>query len=202
MAQINWGEDLQNFFNHDIGNMFKNMFKFPTTCIKRIQEESKVKSLVTPICALLISFIFCTLFALMLELDFGDAVLVGLIPVFYMVFLAILLFVMMAVKGKPDIMTALSHTSVHGLNYTVVMLLFSLLSLMDTSKFLVIIMALVLVYGMSMGISNIRQSLGILDEENKEAFTWWISPAVVLLSLYLAFLIFGKTFDPMSLLFY
>lgn len=201
MAQINWSEDIQNFFNHDIGNIFKNIFKFPTTCIKRIREESQVKSVVTPLITLFFSFIFCTLFTLMWGIDFGNSVLAGLIPVFYMIFLAIFFFIAMAIKGKADISTAFSHTSTHGLNFTLVWFLISLCFLIGFSKFIAILLMLIIVYGISMGISNTRQSLGgIIDEEDKEAFTWWISPAVVLISLYLAFLIFGKTMNPLAML--
>lgn len=197
MAQINWGEDLLNFFNHDLANMFKNMFVYPTSCIKRIEQESKVKSIVTTVCAVVVSFVLCTLFSLLQTggKAFGYCIMTGLVPVFYMVFLAIFAFIVLAIKGKGDILKAVSFTNIHVINYTAVMLIYLILSLFGPSKFLMIIIMLVMVYGLAMGINTARQFISTVDEEGKEAFTWWVSPAVILISVYLAIMIFGKTIN-------
>lgn len=201
MAQIDWAKDLQNFFNHDIGNMFKNLFMFPTKCISKMANESTVKSIVTPLCSLLISFVLCTLLTLMMGVDFGDSVLAGLVPVFYMMFIAVFVFIVMAIKGTADIMVAVNSTSIHALNFTLVYIFYALiLSIFDFDRSVLVICLFTIVYGLSVGINCARQTVLDIDKGGKEAFSWWISPLIIILSLYLAIYICGRAINPLGMM--
>ena len=199
MAQINFGEDLQNFFNHDIGNMFKNMFKFPTTSVMRIENESKVKSIMAPLCTLVISYLVCMLLPLMYKTPFKYCALIALVPVLYMVFLTVFAFIVMAIKGKGDILKAFSITTIHAYNYTLFMIVISIILLFNPNKFLAIVFLLIIVYGLTMAISNMRQALSTIESEGQEAYTWWLAPVAVVLPLFLSMYLVGKQLLAMML---
>ena len=61
MAKINWGEDINKFFNSDLKTVFKNIFKFPTTAVEKINNERAVQSAVFPICAWVLSYLLLLL---------------------------------------------------------------------------------------------------------------------------------------------
>lgn len=204
MAQINWGEDIQNFFNNDLAKMVSNLFKFPTTCLNKFNEDCKVKTVVLPLMTLVVGYIITTLMFLIMGMpNFGYSLEMALLLPFFIVFLCILTFVVMAAKGKSDIGLALQHTAIHSLIFTlafVVVALFVLISgdglralynIFD-SGFWAVFIILVIVYALALGISCVRQLMNTLDGEGKEAFAWWISPCVVVVSLALAIFIGTK----------
>ena len=202
MAQINWGEDIQNFFNNDLAKMVTNLFKFPTNCLAKINEVCKVKSIVLPLMTLVVSYIVSTLMFLIMGADFGGAAQLALLPVFFVAFICILTFGVMAAKGKSDINLALNHTTVHSLIFTIFIIAIALFVLISgdglkaffalaSSDFWGILMVLAITYGLSLGISSMRQLLKD-NLPGNDSFAWWISPCIVVVSLFLAFFIAGK----------
>lgn len=202
MAQINWGEDIQNFFNNDLAKMVTNLFKFPTNCLAKINEVCKVKSIVLPLMTLVVSYIVSTLMFLIMGIDFGGSAKMALLPVFFVAFLCILTFGVLAAKGKSDINIALNHTTVHSLIFTVFIIVIALFVLISGngvkavfnilgSGFWAVFIILAITYGLSLGISSMRQ----LMKDNlpgNDNFAWWISPCVVVVSLALAVFISVK----------
>ena len=195
MAQINWGEDIQNFFNNDLAKMVGNLFKFPTTCLSKFADACKVKSVVMPLMALVVGYIVTTLMFLIMGVDFGSAAKSGLLLVFFVVVLCILTFAALAAKGKSDINMALDHTAIHSFIFTISMVFLGLIVLIEGdgpyailklgTDFWGIVMLLVIVYGLSLGISCMRQLMSTVEGEGKESYAWWISPCVVVVALAL-----------------
>lgn len=203
MAQINWGEDIQNFFNNDLAKMVSTLFKFPTTCLAKFNDVCKVKTLVQPLMALVVGYIITTLMFLIMGADFGDAAKTALLLPFFIVFLCALTFVVMAAKGKSDINIALQHTSIHSLIFSLAFVVIALFCLISgdgvkalfnivSSGFWAVFIILVIVYALALGISCMRQLMNTLEGEGKESFAWWISPCVVVVSLALAVFIATK----------
>lgn len=200
MATINWGEDLQNFFNIDLAKMITNLFKFPATCLKRINEECKVKSVVAPLIMLVLGYIVTTLMNLIMGVPFGYAAQMALAIVFFVVFICALTFVALSIKGKSDINLAFEHTTIHSLVFMLFYIAFALMCLisgesvsavgrMDNAGFFAILILLCIVYGLAMGISCMRQLLCTTEGEGKESYGWWISPCIVVVSLVLAIIV-------------
>lgn len=200
MAQINWSEDIQNFFNNDLAKMVVNLFKFPATCLKKINEDCKVKTIVAPLMMLVLCYIVSTLMFLLMKVPFGYAAQMALMLVFFVIFLCGLSFVVLAIKGKSDINLALNSTTPHMLIFTIFLVVLALIVLIlgegpwtllkIGDDFWGIVIILVVVYGVALGISCVRQLLmNNIEDEGKETYAWWLSPCVVVLSLVLAIFI-------------
>ena len=202
MAQINWGEDIQNFFNNDLAKMVLNLVKFPTTCLKKFNEACKVKSIVAPLMMISVGYVVSLLMFLIMGAKFGGAALLSLLPIFFVTFLCGLTFAALAAKGKADIFAALNHTTVHTLIFTLCIVVLGLIVLIAGggpmallkigTDFWGIISLLMFVYGLSLGITCMRQMMTTVEGEGKESFAWWISPAIVVVSLALAIFICTK----------
>lgn len=206
MAQINWSEDINKFFNNDLKVILKNIFKFPTTAVERINNESVVKSMAAPLCAWVMCYILVLLSNVLFLgtksagwggqtvlslMGFGKFLEMSLLPIFFVLFLTILSVVFMAFKGKADVEGAFYHSGIHAVNFTLVWILFQFMALIFSSGnpgvggSMVIILSC-LVYPLSMAITLMRQYLHTAEEESSNGFSWWSAPLVVAGSLALA----------------
>ena len=219
MAQINWNEDINKFFNNDLKVIFRNIFKFPTTAWERIKNEAVVKSAASPVCAWVLTYLIVLLAnvlflgtksvgwgsATMLSVaGFGYFLKMSLMPLFFVLFLTILSIVFMAVKGKADVEGAFYHSGIHAVNFSLVWLLGHLMVLIFSNGnpgvfgAIIIILCLV-VYPLSMGITLMRQYLHSAEAEDSNSFSWWSSPVVVAGSLGLAIWIMSEMGSALNL---
>lgn len=221
MAQINWGEDLNKFFNSDLKTVFKNIFKFPTTAVEKINNERAVQSVVFPICAWVLSYLLLLLInvlflgtktvwgdeSMLSVMGFGLFLKMSLTGLLFPAFLTILTILFTAIKGKTDAEGALWHSGIHALNFTLVWLIYLLCGLIFTNPgtFIAIVLAVaLLVYPISMGINLMRQYLHYADNEGCNSFSWWSAPAIVAGSLGLVIWIMsemGSQMVPMEKMF-
>ncbi len=208
MAQVDWGGDIQKFFNNDLKCMFANMFKHPTSCISRLDSKCQVKSIVSPIMMVAISFVVIILMSLIFTaiqgissyVNFGFHIKTALLPVFFCLFYTLFVFVAMAIKSPADIAVAFNNSAIHVLNLTlafiVVYLVVSIfggnIMSMKGSTFMLIIETLILIYSMSIGIGNVRQTL--TNANCGESYSWWIAPLVVVIPLALSIWIVTKLY--------
>lgn len=213
---IDWGGEIQNFFKNDLKSLFVNLFKFPGSGTQRFLDTSS-KTMVNPICMVALSFLVFMLLPYFIVLMKAPAGIptppikpffcLGLTPVFFSLFITLSMFILMAIKQKNDFLLAFRHSTVHVFIFTVVMVLAVILSLFTEKsaldfllgggsgiglKFSSVILMLLIVYAISLGISAVRQTLGVCDNSGKEGYVWYLSPLVVILSLWLTMLIVSK----------
>lgn len=198
------GEGIAIFFKEDLKNMFVSLFKYPASGAQRFLDDSP-KTLVNPLCMVVLSFVTITLLSLMVFsikggsdfLPFGVYVVFGFIPIVYALFFTLFMFIFMAIKQKPDIKLAFRHTSLHVFLLTItvciglicVLLFFNGGNIFNFSlrnlKAGGIILVLAAIYAVSMGISAVRQTLQACTEGNKEGYAWYIAPLVISLAAWL-----------------
>ncbi len=205
MEKINLSEDLNKFFNSDLKTVFKNIFKFPTTAVEKIDNERAVNSLMFPICAWVLSYLIVLLVnvlfigtktvwgdeTLLSVAGFGLFLKASLIVLFFAAFLTILTVLFMAFKGKADAVGAFWHSGIHALNFALVWVILQVFTAIfigskEPGAFgLIVDILCCVVYPLSMGISLMRQYLHSADNECN-GFSWWSAPLIVAGSLGLA----------------
>ncbi|MBO4646066.1 MAG: hypothetical protein J5642_06075 [Bacteroidales bacterium] len=197
--KIDWGGELQRFFKTDLKNLFINLFKHPASGAQKFLATSS-PSVANPLYMVVLSFVVITFFSFLCMAingfaEFRPCVILGLAPIFFSVFITLILFVFLAIKQKPDILLAFRHSAIHVMLLSIVMLFGCLLTLFaDTSlfnimsgdnQFIGILFALTAIYAISMGISAVRQTLQTCETSEKEGYVWYVSPLVIILSLWL-----------------
>lgn len=200
---IDWGGEIQKFFKEDLKNLIVNIFKYPASGAQKFLNTSS-QSVVGPLCMVVLSFVVVTFFTFLIGAihggsDFKASAITGLVPVFFSIFITLLMFLFLAIKQKSDILLAFRHSSIHVFIISLVILFTALLSLFfdfswynllgSGNTFLSIVIGLIVVYAISMGISASRQTLQAYDASQKEGYSWYIAPIVVTLSIYLTFVI-------------
>ena len=205
---LNRGEEIARFFKEDLKNMFVSLFKYPASGAQRFLDSSP-KSIVNPLCMVLLSFVTITLLSLIVFsikgagdfMSFGTYVLFGTFPIVYALFFTLIMFVFMVIKQTPDFKLAFRHTSLHVFLFTVTLsvILISLLfvNVYDILNFSFrnlkaggFFLMLVVIYAISMGISAVRQTLQSCTADNKEGYAWYIAPLVISLALWLTLTVY------------
>lgn len=202
------GEGIAIFFKEDLKNMFVSLFKYPASGAQRFLDDSP-KTLVNPLCMVVLSFVTITLLSLIVFsikgagdfMSFGTYVLFGTFPIVYALFFTLFMFIFMAIKQTPDFKLAFRHTSLHVFLFTVTLsvILISLLffNVYDILNFSFrnlkaggFFLMLVVIYAISMGISAVRQTLQSCTADNKEGYAWYIAPLVISLALWLTLTVY------------
>lgn len=207
---IDWGGDIARFFTQDLKDMLLAVIKRPATGAQKWLDETKSKSIVNPIFMVATSFVLLTLYSFIIlkiklgsYVGFGTALAIGTTPIFFAVFVSLIMFGFMAIKKKTDIILAFRHSAIHVLLLTIAMVLIlttmlifvkinqSTLFGLAMSKipsgfgFGALITMLVSVYAISMGFSAARQTLKACQNDDKEGFYWYMAPLAVFIPLYL-----------------
>ena len=200
---IDWGGEIQKFFKEDLKNLIINIFKHPASGAQKFLETSS-KTVVSPLCMVVLAFVSVTFFTFLIGAihngaDFKTSAIIGLFPVFFSIFITLLMFLFLAIKQKSDILLAFRHSSIHVFLISLVIIFTAFLSLFfdfswfnllgSTNAFLSIIIGLSVVYAISMGICASRQTLQTYDASQKEGYSWYTAPIVVTFSIYLTFVI-------------
>ena len=210
---IDWAGDIQRFFKNDLKDMFLAVIRHPATGAQKWLGQTKSQSIVMPICMTVLSFLVVALLSFIIAeiripsfymkfmgLKFGTFVALGLMPVFFACFVAGLMFALFAIKKRPDIFLAIRHAGVHVFVFTLACLAILVTVLVfGASKLGLLIVALVVICAISMGFSIARTAIKSMEPEGKECFSWYLSPLVVIISLWLSYLIVSA-FMPPSLL--
>ena len=213
-GSIDWGGDVQRFFAEDLKDMFVNTIMRPVNGVQKWLTETRSKSIVNPLCMIVLSFILATMIPFLFILmkygsgvaSFGDCIVnYGLLTVFYAVFVTIFMFIFLAIKQKPDIIFAFRNAAIHVFLLTIAIIVISFIvlifgieslfefNLMGEVKFGGMLVLLVFVYSISLGISGVRQVLKACSpNDEKGMYSWYIAPLVIVLSLWLSFLIIGS----------
>ena len=202
---VNVGDEINRFFKDDLKNMVVNLFKYPYSGAQRFLDNS-VKSVYSPLCMIILSFLVVIIFSLLSSIgssvNFGTIVKMGLMPVFFALFITLFMFVFMAIKKNTDLLLAFRHSSIHVFLFTVAFVIIMLISMIffDTSNILNFLssnfkgasalMSLVIIFAFSMGISASRQLLHTCESAEKEAYSWYFALLVDCLSLWLTIRIF------------
>lgn len=197
MEQNTPSGEIQKFFKNDLKAMFASLFKKPGSCVENFVRESNGTSVTTPLCTIVLSFLvmaLCTWFLLLksgvteyMEAGkiIGMCLKTGIVPLVFAAFLTILLFVAMALKSCTDFKLAFFNVSLHQLVYTLTVAFFALLIILfgkDSDNAVVIVLAVAaIIYALTWGIGNVRQALMAISGD--EAYSWWMAPLVLGLTL-------------------
>lgn len=125
-------------------------------------------------------------------MTFGVAIKIGLFPLFFMLFVTLFSFCLKFISDKPDIKAELFTGAMQALPliflfvFTVILKIFGenvIGSLMSGNLMGAGLFSIIMVYLLLMMINIVMQSLK--SSKAKDAVAWYVSPVVILLSLYL-----------------
>lgn len=199
--KFNLIDEVKNFYKGDFKDIFVTIFKNPIDGIFIIFKQPSSKAYTQSL------ILFSSIFILYLVggyiivgearqyLEFGYFIKISLIPVIFMFVITVISFGLKSISGKPNFKAELLTGGLCGFPIGIFMpllLLIKLFGSVDNIMSLVtnpvkvsIIGGLVLLYIHLMLINILQQSLKASG--TRDAIAWYLSPASVLLAIYLTF---------------
>lgn len=200
-TKANLSDEVKNFYKGDFKEIFITIFKNPIDGIFSIFEKPSNKAYTQSL------ILFSSVFVLYLiggyiiagearqYLDFSNYIKISLIPVILMVLITVVSFGLKSISGKPNFKAELLTGGLCGVPLGVLMPLLliiklfasidNIMTLMSNPAKVGIIGGLLLFYILLMLINILQQSLKASG--TKDALAWYLSPASILLAIYLTF---------------
>ena len=198
-TKANLRDEVKNYYKGDFKEIFVTIFKNPIDGIFSIFEKPSNKSYTQSL------ILFSSIFILYLVggyiivgearqyLEFSNFIKISLIPVILMGLITVISFGLKSISGKPNFKAELLTGGLCGVPLGILMPLLlmiklfasvdNIMSLVSNPAKLGIIGGLILFYILLMLINILQQSLKASG--TKDALAWYLSPASILLAIYL-----------------
>ena len=197
----NFTDEVKNFYKGDFKEIFMTFFKNPIDGIFSIFHKPSEKAYTHSIILYGSVFVICFLGGYLMAgqnrkfMEFATFLKIGMIPVLMMFVITLLSFVIKSVSGKPNFKNELLTGGLCGIPLGLlvpILLVIKLFASEDNAVNLLsnpvkggIVGVLLLFYIILMLINVFQQSLKASG--TKDALAWYLSPASILLSMYLTY---------------
>ena len=193
--------EVKNFYKGDFKEIFLNFFRNPIDGIFSIfqkpSEKAYLQSLILYASVFILYFIMSYLLAgdMRKYVDFAVFIKTGLVPVIMMFIITILSFGLKSISGKPEFKNELLTGGLCAIPLGLLMIVLLVIKLFVSDSNVMtflsdpthtgVIGGMLLFYIILMLINVFQQSLKASG--TKDAMAWYLSPASILLSMYLTF---------------
>ena len=200
-AAANLSDEVKNFYKGDFKEIFMTFFKNPIDGIFSIFQKPSDKAytqsliLYASVFVLYLAGSFILAGDMRSHINFGDFIKTSLVPVIMMFIITVFSFGIKSVSGKPDFKNELLTGGLCGIPLGLlipVLLVIKIVALEDNVMSLLsnpfgagIFGGMLLFYVILMLINVFQQSLKASG--TSDAIAWYLSPASILLSMYLTF---------------